>query len=114
MNCQLNTSFPQLAETETPWMRDASGEYWLYYGYMTLVYVADVLTGERSAVHVMLLDLSMKVAGEAHDTATAQVIGVISQPAACQQAAISSGADAFISKEETPERVGSAAASVRS
>jgi len=34
---------------------------------MTRVYVADALTAERSALRLMLLDLNMKVAGEAAD-----------------------------------------------
>jgi DNA-binding NarL/FixJ family response regulator len=123
---------------------------------MTRVYVADALTEERSALRVMLLDLDMKVAGEAADWVTtlaqaplslmdmllidwdllprssptaalqelrracpaALVIVLISHLDARQQAAISAGADAFISKGETPERVAerlrSVAASVSS
>ena len=110
---------------------------------MTRVYVADALTAERSALRLMLLDLNMKVAGEAADWATtlaqapgslldmllidwdllpslsptaalqelrracpaALVIVLISHLSARQQAALSSGADAFISKGETPDRV---------
>ena len=110
---------------------------------MTRVYVADALTAERSALRLMLLDLNMKVAGEAADWATtlaqapgslldmllidwdllpslsptaalqelrracpaALVIVLISHLDARQQAALSSGADAFISKGETPDRV---------
>ena len=110
---------------------------------MTRVYIADALTEERSALRLMLLDLSMVVAGEASDwtTALAQapgclidmllidwdllpslsptaalpelrracpaalVIVLISHLDARQQAALSSGADAFISKGETPDRV---------
>ena len=145
-----------MAETDTPQTKDASGEFVLYHEYMTRVYVADALTEERSALRVMLLDLDMKVAGEAADWVTtlaqaplslmdmllidwdllprssptaalqelrracpaALVIVLISHLDARQQAAISSGADAFISKGETPERVAerlrSVAASVSS
>ena len=127
----------------------------LYDKYMTRVYLADALTEERSALRLMLLDLSMEVVGEAADWATvlaqaplslmdmllidwdllprtsrsmaleklrracpaALVIILISHLDARQQAAISSGADAFISKGETPERVAerlrAVAASVR-
>ena len=122
---------------------------------MTRVYVADARPEERSALRLMLLDLNMKVAGEAADWATtlaqapgslldmllidwdllpslsptaalqelrracpaALVIVLISNLDARQQAALSSGADAFISKGETPDRVAerlrSVAASVR-
>ena len=122
---------------------------------MTRVYVADARPEERSALRLMLLDLNMKVAGEAADWATtlaqapvslldmllidwdllpslspttalqelrracpaALVIVLISHLDARQQAALSSGADAFISKGETPDRVAerlrSVAASVR-
>ena len=110
---------------------------------MTRVYVADARPEERSALRLMLLDLNMKVAGEAADWATtlaqapvslldmllidwgllprisptaalqelrracpaALVIVLISHLSARQQAALSSGADAFISKGETPDRV---------
>jgi DNA-binding NarL/FixJ family response regulator len=110
---------------------------------MTRVYIADALTEERSALRLMLLDLSMIVAGEAADWTTvlaqapvrlidmllidwgllprisptaalqelrracpaALVIVLISHLDARQQAALSSGADAFISKGETPDRV---------
>jgi DNA-binding NarL/FixJ family response regulator len=110
---------------------------------MTRVYLADALTEERSALRLMLLDLSMVVAGEAADWTTvlaqapvslidmllidwgllprisptaalqelrracpaALVIVLISHLDARQQAALSSGADAFISKGETPDRV---------
>ena len=132
-----------MAETDTPHSQDAPGEYLLYDGYMTRVYVADTLTEERSALRLMLLDLNMEIAGEAADWATtlarapvsrtdillidwellprtsptsaldelrracpaALVIVLISYLDARQQAALSSGADAFISKGETPERV---------
>ena len=134
---------PQVAETDTPQALDAPGEYLLYYGSMTRVYVADALTEERSALRLMLLDLNMEVAGEAADWATALVqapvsftdilvidwdlipsaaptaaleelrracpaalvIILISHLDARQQAALSAGADAFISKTETPDRV---------
>ena len=144
-----------MAETDTPQVQDAPGEYWLYDEYMTRVYVADALTEERSALRLMLLDLNMEMAGEGADWATtlaqapvrftdmllvdwdllprtsptaaleelrracpaALVIVLISHLDARQQAALSSGADAFISKGETPERVAerlrTVAASVR-
>jgi DNA-binding NarL/FixJ family response regulator len=147
---------PQLAEANTPRTQDASGEYLSYDEYMTRVYVADALKEERSALRLMLLDLNMKLAGEAADWATtlaeapvcfvdillidwdllprssptsaldelrracpaALVIVLISHLDARQQAALSAGADAFISKGETPERVAerlrTVAASVRS
>ena len=132
-----------MAETDTPRTQDASGEYLLYYEYMTRVYLADALTEERSALRLMLLDLNMELAGEAADWATALrqaplslmdlflidwnmlpgisptaaleelrracpaalVIVLISHLDAGQQAALSAGADAFISKSETPDRV---------
>ena len=132
-----------MAETDTPRTQDASGEYLLYYEYMTRVYLADALTEERSALRLMLLDLNMELAGEAADWATALrqaplslmdlflidwnmlpgisptaaleelrracpaalVIVLISHLDARQQAALSAGADAFISKTETPDRV---------
>jgi DNA-binding NarL/FixJ family response regulator len=122
---------------------------------MTRVYVADARPDERSALRLLLLDLKMKVVGEAADWATtlanapatrldmllvdwdllpillgvqalaqlrvacpnAIVVVLISHLDARQQAALSAGADAFISKGETPERVTErlrlAAASVR-
>ena len=131
-----------MAETDTPQTQDASGEYLLYDECTTRVYVADTLTEERSALRLMLLDLNMKVVGEAADWATtlaqapinhidmllidwdllpnspvaaldelrracpaALVIVLISHLDVRQQAALSAGADAFISKGETPERV---------
>jgi DNA-binding NarL/FixJ family response regulator len=132
-----------VAETKTPQAHDVPGESFLYYEYMTRVYVADALTEERSALRLMLLDLNMEVAGEAADWATALaqaplsltdilvvdwnllpsiaptsaleelrracpaalVIILISHLDARQQAALSAGADAFISKTETPDRV---------
>jgi DNA-binding NarL/FixJ family response regulator len=109
---------------------------------MTRVFLADGHTEERSALRLMLLDLKMKVVGEAADWAAtlaeapateldmllvdfgllpaesgtalmelraacpnAIVIILISHLDARQQAALSAGADAFISKGETPERV---------
>jgi DNA-binding NarL/FixJ family response regulator len=109
---------------------------------MTRVYLADAQLEERSALRLMLEDLSMQVVGEATDwpTAVAQapgtnpdmclvdwglltpdsgatltqlraacpdpvVIVLISHLAARQQAALSAGADAFISKSEMPDRV---------
>ena len=132
-----------MADTDTPQTLDAPGEFVLYYESMTRVYLADALTEERSALRLMLLDLSMEVVGEAADWATtlaqvpicrtdmllidwgllprlapsmalgdlrkvcpaALVIILISHSDAREQAALSSGADAFISKSETPERV---------
>ena len=132
-----------MAETDTPQTQDAPGEFVLYHDYMTRVYIADALKEERSALRLMLLDLSMVVAGEATDWATvlaqapvrlldmllidwgllpltsptaalqelrkacpaALVIVLISHLDARQQAALSAGADAFISKGETPDRV---------
>jgi len=132
-----------VAETDTPQMQDAPGEYLLYDESMTRVYVADAKPEERSALRLLLLDLKMEVVGEAADwpTALAQapvcrtdmllidwdmlpritpnmaldglrkacpaalVVVLISHLDARQQAALSSGADAFISKGETPERV---------
>lgn len=109
---------------------------------MTRVYVADAKPEERSALRLLILDLKMKVAGEAADWSTtleqvpvsrvdmllvdwdllpsepvaalvelrkacpgALVVVLISHLDARQQAALSAGADAFISKDETPERV---------
>jgi DNA-binding NarL/FixJ family response regulator len=109
---------------------------------LTRVYVADGKTEERSALRLLLLDLRMKVVGEAADWATtlaqvpinrtdmlliewdllpnsptaalndlrracpaALVIVLISHLDARQQADLSAGADAFISRGETPDRV---------
>ena len=109
---------------------------------MTRVYIADARSDERSALHLMLLDLKMEVVGEAADWPTtlaqapvsrtdmllvdwdllpgsptsaleelrtacpaALVIVLISHLDARHQAALSAGADAFISKAETPDRV---------
>ena len=133
---------------------DAAGEFVLYDKCMTRVYLADAKPEERSALHLLLLDIKMDVVGEAADWTTtlaqapirradmllidwdllpdapnaaldelrkacpaALVIILISHLDARQQAALSAGADAFISKGETPERVAErlrlAAASVR-
>ena len=143
-----------MTENNTPQPQDATGEYSLYYEYMTRVYVADGKPEERSALRLVLLDLKMEVVGEAADWVTtlaqaplrrtdmlliewnllpnsptsaldelrkacpaALVIVLISHLDARQQAALSAGADAFISKGETPERVAdrlrAVAASVR-
>jgi DNA-binding NarL/FixJ family response regulator len=109
---------------------------------MTRVYLADARSEERSALRLLLLDINMKVVGEAADWATtlsqaptrqpevllvdwellpgassaalselrkacpaALVIVLISHLDARHQAALSAGADAFISKSETPERL---------
>ena len=109
---------------------------------MIRVYLADAKTEERSALRLLLLDLKMKIAGEAADWFTtlaqvpvcradmllvdwdllpsapttaleqlrkacpaALVIVLISHLDARKQAALSAGADAFISKDEMPERV---------
>ncbi len=109
---------------------------------MTRVYLADAKPEERSALRLLLLDLTMDVVGEGADWPTtlaqvpishidillidwdllpsspgealeelrkicpdALVIVLISYLEARQQAALSAGADAFISKGETPERV---------
>jgi DNA-binding NarL/FixJ family response regulator len=121
---------------------------------MTRVYLADAKPEERSALRLLLLDLSMDVIGEAADWAStlaqapvsrtemlliewdllpnsptaaleklrracpaALVIVLISHLDARQQAALSSGADAFISKGEMPDCVAESlralAASVR-
>ena len=109
---------------------------------MIRVYLASKMSTERSALRLMLLDLNMKIAGEADDWSTtlaevpmchadmlvadwellpsasnaavdelrracpkALVIILISHLEARQQAALSVGADVFISKGEMPERV---------
>jgi len=136
---------------------DVAGGVLLYDGFMKRVYLADAQTEERSALRLMLLDLSLEVVGEAADwlTAlaeapatrpdmvvvdwdlvakgsgaahsrpsassegtsgqalaelrlacpTALVIVLVSHLDARQQAALSAGADAFISKSEMPDRV---------
>jgi DNA-binding NarL/FixJ family response regulator len=122
---------------------DAAGEYSLYDENMTLVYLADAKPEERTALHLVLVDLNMEVVGEAADWTTtlaqapatnldmllvdwdllpidlgvqslaelrqacpnAIVVVLISHLDARHQAALSAGADAFISKGETPERV---------
>ncbi|HMB22421.1 MAG TPA: response regulator, partial [Anaerolineales bacterium] len=124
-------------------MQDASGEFVQYDEYMTRVFIADPLREERSALHIMLVDLHLEVIGEAADwdSALAQapslrpemllidwtmlpdhtqstalsvlrgscpdalVIVLISHMDARQQAALAAGADTFISKGETPDRV---------
>jgi len=143
-----------VAENDTLQSGDASGQSPIYYECMTRVYLADAIPEERSALRLLLLDMKMKVVGEAADWSTtlaqapvsrtdillvdwdllpsapgaaleelrkacpaALVIVLISHLDARQQAALSAGADAFISKGETPERVAErlrlAAASVR-
>ena len=115
----------------------------MYYENMTRVYVADAQPEERSALRMVLLDLSMEVVGEAADWATTLalapatgldmllvewdllpidlgmqslselrlacpnpiVVVLISRLDARHQAALSAGADVFISKGEIPERV---------
>lgn len=109
---------------------------------MKRVYLADAHPVERSALRLLLVDLNLKIVGEAADWPTALrlapatrpdmilidwglvnagsgtglidlrkacssavVIVLISQLDARDQAAISAGADAFISKGETSERV---------
>lgn len=109
---------------------------------MTQVLLAAPQPDVRAALRLLLLDLSMQVAGEAADWSTtlalaqetgpdmllvdweliptssghtlaqlreacpaAVVIVLISQLDARQQAALSAGADAFISKGEMPDRV---------
>ena len=123
-------------------MRDAAGECLLYHDYMTRVFLSDTKQDELAALRIVVLDLKMKVVGEATDWATtlaqvptnkidmlvidwellpnppssaldklrkacpaALVIILISQLDARQQAALSAGADAFISKGESSERV---------
>jgi DNA-binding NarL/FixJ family response regulator len=132
-----------VAEAKTPQPLDVAGERLLYHGTMTCVYLADGQHEERSALRLLLLDLSMQVVGEAADWPTtlaqapatcldmllidwdllpaglgvqslaelrlacpnAIVVVLISHLDARNQAALSAGADAFISKGETPERV---------
>jgi DNA-binding NarL/FixJ family response regulator len=109
---------------------------------MTRVFIADAKPEERSALRLLLIDLSMEVSGEAANWSetlanapmsqsemllidwdllpespsealkalrslcpAALVIVLISHLDARQQAALSAGADAFISKGEMPERV---------
>jgi len=121
---------------------DVAGPSLLYTEFMTRVYVANANADERSALHLLLQDLQMEIAGEAADWATtlaqapishadmllvdwalipgvstttleelrracpaALVIILISRLGARQQAALSAGADAFISKDETPDRI---------
>ena len=81
----------------------------LYDKIVTRVYLADAHVDERAALRLLLLDRKMEVVGEAVDwpmaCPNAIVVVLISPLDARQQAAISAGADAFISKGETPERV---------
>jgi len=121
---------------------DVAGPSLLYTEFMTRVYIANANADERSALHLLLQDLQMEIAGEAADWATtlaqapvshadmllvdwalipgvstttleelrracpaALVIILISRLGARQQAALSAGADAFISKDETPDRI---------
>jgi DNA-binding NarL/FixJ family response regulator len=107
---------------------------------MTRVFIADGQVQVRSALRLLLLDLTMEVVGEAADWPTTLinmppakadmvlvdwnivpvgsslndlraacpyviVIVLISHLDARQQAARSAGADAFISKDEMPDRV---------
>jgi DNA-binding NarL/FixJ family response regulator len=110
---------------------------------MTRVFISDAKAEERSAFRLLLLDLKMKVVGEAADWVTtlakapssrldmllvewdllpvnsgvqalaelrlacpaAIIVVLISHLDARQQAAISAGVDAFISKGEQPDRV---------
>lgn len=107
---------------------------------MTRVFIVDSQPELRSALRLLLADLSMEVVGEAADWPTALaeaagtqpdmllvdwdliptdaslpdlrktcpaavVIVLISHLDARQQAARSAGADSFISKSETPDRV---------
>ena len=122
---------------------------------MKRVYLADSQTDERSALRLLLVDLNLKIVGEAADWPTvlvqapatrpdmvlvdwglveagsgsdladlriacpaAVVIVLISHLSAREQAALSAGADAFISKGETSDRVAErlrvAVASIRS
>jgi DNA-binding NarL/FixJ family response regulator len=133
---------------------DVAGELLWQDASMTRVYLADSQREERSALRLVLLDLSMEVVGEAADWPStlaqapatnldmllvdwdllpiglgvksladlravcpnAIVVVLISHLDARHQAALSAGADAFISKGEMPERVAerlqSAAASI--
>ena len=109
---------------------------------MNRIFLADAQPEERSALHLLLLDLKMEVVGEAADWPTtlaqapishadmllidwellpdsataalkklrkacpsALVIILISHLDARHQAALSAGADTFISKGEMPERL---------
>jgi len=109
---------------------------------MKRVYLADALSDERSALRLMLVDLKLKIVGEAGDWAStlamapatfpdmvlvdwglvshesgnalselrmacqsAVVIILLSHMDARDQAAISSGADVFINKGDTSDRV---------
>ena len=133
---------PHVAENNTPLVQGAPWECLPYDECMTRVYLADARLEERSALRILLHDLSMEVVGEAADWVTtltqaptlnteillvdwdllpaasgkaladlreacpaALVIVLISHLDARQQAALSAGADAFISKSETPDRL---------
>lgn len=109
---------------------------------MVRVFIADAMPSERLALRLMVLDLSLEVAGEAADWSNtlaqtptchtdilmlewnllpsvpsaaldelrkacpkALIIILIGSLADHQQAALSFGADVFISKSELPERV---------
>ena len=129
-------------EKNTPLRMDVSKEGLKYDELMTRIYLADALPEERSAIKLLLLDMSMDVIGEAGDWATtiaqapgletdlllvdwdmlpedppkaikalrnacpaALMIILISRLDSRQQAALSAGADTFISKSETPQRM---------
>ncbi len=131
-----------MAERNTLRLQDAARECLLYHDYMTRVYISDAKEDERTALRLLILDLKMKVAGEATDWSTtlvqvpvnridmlvidwdllpnppgtaldelrsacpaALVVVLISYLTALQQAALSAGADAFISKSYLPERM---------
>jgi len=102
---------------------------------MIRVYVTDAMPSERLALRLLLLDLNMEIAGEAEDWSTtlaeipirstdmlvvdwkllpaapnatlakALVIVLIGGLEVRRQAALSAGADGFISRGELPERV---------
>ncbi len=117
-------------------------EFMLYDECMTQVYIADAILFERKALRLLLLDMDMKIAGEAGDWSTTLAnlpncspdmlvidseilphdshaalgelrracpnkltIVLIGRLEARQQAALMVGADMFISKNETPDRV---------
>ena len=133
---------PHVGDANTTHPSDVAGEFLLYDKSMTRVYLSDAKPEERSALRLLLLDLKMKVVGEAANWSTtlaqapvshtdmllvdwdilpsapsaaleelrkacpaALVIVLISHLDARHQAAISAGADVFISKGETPGRV---------
>lgn len=133
---------PQLGEINIPRPADAGGECLSYDRCMVNVFLADSQPEERTALHLLVSDLRMKVVGEAEDwpatlalapathfdlllvdwnllpaEPTTALTGLRSACAGSitvvllshmdprQQAANSVGADVFISKGETPERV---------